>query len=83
MINETSFNRFMAVYSKQLARAMATYPSGYLWAPERADELAAKMSSAIVRQSFNKDSESFKWTCKELGIPHTYKAIREFITTQQ
>lgn len=83
MINDTSLNRFMGVYRKQLHRAMTLHFKLYSWPVSRTDALATKMREAILRGSFDKNSHSFKWTCKELGIPHTYTAIREFITTQQ
>jgi hypothetical protein len=38
--------------------------------------LAHKMTSGLAAGTANKDGEGIRNTCKLLGIPHTYKAIR-------
>lgn len=44
------------------------------------EALAHKMVIGLVSGSANKDGKAIKQACKALGIKHTYKAIREFIT---
>lgn len=42
--------------------------------------LAHKMTIGLVSGASSKDGSAVKTTCKLLGINHTYKAIKEFIT---
>lgn len=45
-------------------------------------ELARKMTLALDRGGANKEGKAIQRTCKVLGIQHTYKAIRAFLTAQ-
>ena len=65
----SALDRFMAVYERHLRAAHTANPSEYCW----------RMRDAIARGSMSKDSPAFKATCKELGIKHTYTAIREYL----
>lgn len=71
---------FLSVYARELASAHAAHPEQYGWPIEDLPVILQRMRAAILRRSFNKDSPAFKRTCKELGIPHTYKAIQTFLT---
>ena len=42
------------------------------------EELAHKMASGLAVGTANKDGEGIRKTCKLLGIPYTYKAIRDY-----
>ena len=42
-------------------------------------QLAAKMVTALIAGTANKDGKAIKATCKSVGIKHTYKAIREYL----
>jgi hypothetical protein len=44
--------------------------------------LARKMALGLDNNSANKDGKAIERTCKHFAIPHTYKAIRTFLTTQ-
>lgn len=69
---------FMAEYTRQLRASMLEHPEDYM--PNVPyDVVLGRMLVAIRNRTFNKDSESFKRTCKALKIKHTYKAIQEFI----
>lgn len=46
------------------------------------DELATKMTESLLRGTANKDGKGIKWTCRNLKINHTYKAITKFLTTE-
>lgn len=72
-----NFNLFCTTYLKHLTDQMTKHPDQYL-----SNDIYltySRMRHAIANMSFNKDSESFKKTCKELGIKHTYKAIKSFM----
>lgn len=43
-------------------------------------ELAYKMSVGLATGEANKDGEGIKRACKAVGIKHTYKAIRDYLT---
>ena len=45
-------------------------------------QLARKMTLALDNGTGNKDGDGIKRTCKHFKIPHTYKAIREFLSAQ-
>jgi len=42
-------------------------------------EMARKMTNGLAAGTASKDGESVRQTCRTLGIPHTYKAIREYL----
>lgn len=71
---------FIDCYRSHLIKAHQNDPSSYAWPITELDTVMSRMTSGIERNSFNKDSKAFKDTCKELGIKHTYQAIRDFIT---
>lgn len=74
----TNMDRFKATYAKQLEQVRRDKPDYYTWTWDQLPIVTARMLDAIEKGSFNKDSLAFKQTCKELGIKHTYKAIRDF-----
>lgn len=78
-IHPGNLNTFLEVYGKQLLKARIEHPDDYIWPIDQLPQVLERMSKAIERGSFNKDSHAFKATCKELNIKHTYKAIKEFI----
>jgi len=41
--------------------------------------LAHKMALGLDNGTANKDGEGIRRTCKHLGIPHSYKAIRAYL----
>lgn len=41
--------------------------------------LAIKMTAGLVTGAANKDGTGIKRVCRELKLPHTYKAIRAFL----
>jgi hypothetical protein len=44
--------------------------------------LARKMTLGINQGSANKDGKGIRNVCKQLGINHTYKAIRAYLSAQ-
>ena len=80
VIHPGNFECFMDVYREQVIESHKANPEYYDWPIEDLDRVLGRMRFAIEKNSFNKDSDSFKRTCKQLGIKHTYTAIREFIS---
>jgi hypothetical protein len=69
---------FISIYRLELADSLRNNPDQYAWTLTDFDEVFTRMEQAIIKGTFNKDSDAFKRTCKKLGIKHTYKAIREY-----
>lgn len=44
------------------------------------EALATKMTQGLGTGDANKDGAGIRRTCRALGIPHTYKAIRAFLS---
>jgi hypothetical protein len=76
----TNKQRFAELYRANLHRAVTECPQDYAYIAGKVDTVADKMLAAIERGSANKDGYAFKQTCKQLGIPHTYKAINAFLS---
>ena len=74
---------FLAEYRKQLEIAVTTHPEEYGWPLSELETVAARMSAAIERGSYNKDSRAIRATCKTLGIRHSYIAIGAFLVEGQ
>lgn len=72
-------SEFIRVYTKWLKHYRETKPTEYMWDMSEFNTVVGRMFNAIQKGRFNKNSESIKATCKELGIPWTYKGIAEFI----
>lgn len=77
----TNTERFKKIYEKNLTIAYHKYPEVYYWPQERLPHIVSSITDGLANGSANKDSHAIKWTCKELGINHTYKAIKEFLTS--
>ncbi len=71
-----NFPDFIGAYFYQYDIARTANPHMYRGDP---DTVKARMAWAILTKTFSKDSYSFRATCKQLGIKHTYKAIDAFI----
>lgn len=76
---ETKQAQFFRVYEEELNKAVRQYPDDYAFPPSKVPEVVERMKAAFLRQSYNKDGQAIKATCKQLGIKYTYKAINEFI----
>ena len=70
---------FLRVYRERLEQARLAHPDEYTWPLSELDVVYGRMVPAIDRGTFNKDSRTFRNTCRELGIRHTYKAIAAYI----
>jgi hypothetical protein len=78
---------FIAEYTKQLTTEYA-HDAGYMAMlarnppdrPHTLPELAVRMTDSLKSGAANKDGNAIKRTCKVLGIKHTYKALKEFLS---
>lgn len=67
---------FCATYRSALADAFRDFPEEYRGSLETTYN---KMVDAFGKGTYNKDSRAIKATCKNLGIKHTYKAIKAYL----
>lgn len=72
-------NRFCEVMEKNLTFCVTTMPEVYAYPVSEIPAVMGRMRFALMRRSYNKDSPSFKRTCKDLGLRHSYTAINAFI----
>lgn len=70
---------FLTEYKKNLIKYKMEQPEVYSWPIEELDTVFGRMKAAIIKGSFNKDSATFKATCKALKIKHTYRDIETFL----
>jgi len=80
---QVNLDAFNAQLEKEYTRIFAESPE-YAYAANRTTPaaLARKMTLGLDAGSANKDGEGIARTCNYFGIPHTYKAIRAFLTAQ-
>jgi len=72
-------NRFYNTYVAELEREVARKPDAYAWPASMAPLVARRMVYALAVSGGNKDSNAIRRTCKGLGIPYTYRGIREYL----
>lgn len=75
----TNKEKFMIQYAFELKSAIERYPAEYCYPVEDVPKVAAKMSIAFDKGSYNKDGRAIKATCKAFGIPYTYAGINAFL----
>ncbi len=75
---------FAIAYRRNVHRACEAYPDVYAMTIKTGiDIVVDRMLAAFERGSANKDSHACRWTCKELGIKHTYKAIKAYLDCEE
>lgn len=74
-MNKERFEKWMEVYAKHLLEIVSDPKNGYLYGPEAVPAVVAKMRRAFEGRSYNKDGKAIQRTCRDLGIPYSYKAI--------
>jgi hypothetical protein len=82
-----NFKRFVLTYIVELHRE---YDDNAQWMerlrrnarplPRTIPRLAIRMTRKLITGGANKDSQPIKRTCKTLGLLHTYKALRAYLT---
>lgn len=77
----TNRKLFKATYAKHLEDAIKTHPDAYGFPEKELPIVIQKIFSAIDNGTFCKESPTFKATCRELNIKHTYSGIREFLNS--
>jgi hypothetical protein len=70
---------FAATLTAEYVRLFETPDYAYAASCTTPGALARKMTLGLDSGSANKDGEGIRRTCKILGIPYTYKGIREYL----
>lgn len=83
MKTQINLDNFCNLLETQYVTLFANDPN-YAYAAKRTipSELARKMTLGLDSGSASKDGVGIKNVCKQLGIKHTHKAIRAYLTTQ-
>lgn len=71
------------IYAEQLDQSMRSNPGMYmpgLTAVDIAEKFKAKILAGGDISEINIASDAWRRTCKQLGINHTYKALREYMS---
>lgn len=76
--------KFIEVLTEQYKDLFANDPEYAYSASKSTPEKLAQKMTLYLKDGFSasKDGEGIKRTCKILGIKHTYKAIREYLTEE-
>lgn len=74
-----NFELFMKTYEVCLRRAVEGFPDEYAFQVTEVPDVVERMSRAFLHGTYNKDGRAVKWTCMELNIKCTYKAINAFL----
>jgi hypothetical protein len=78
-MNEQRLALFLAVLRIELEKNVKDHPDHYAWSLNNIDTVFMRIADAVKRDNFDKETISFKNTCKAFGLDHTYKAIRGFL----
>lgn len=77
---QNNFAKFCEIYEKNLRKNVVERPAEYGYDSSKVPEVMNRMRMALQNNTYSKETTTFKDTCKELGIKHTYMAINEFIS---
>ena len=75
-VNKENYDSFVSKFTEVLTENYNASPERYL---KPLDETLRNCIYSLLKGDFDKDTESFKQTCKALKVKHTYKAIKGFI----
>lgn len=75
-----SYQLFQAVYRASLTQALRDNPIEYAWPADHIPQIAERMADGLLNGRANKDGEAIRRTCRLLGIKHSYRAIRAFMS---
>lgn len=81
-INQENCDKFFKIYADKLAECVRAMPEKYSWPIENVPVVVERMKAAALRGSFGWESPAFKMTCKEIGIKHGLKSIRDYVGWQ-
>ena len=79
MADAVRLQRFVALYEENLRAAITKHPDHYRYGLDKVPGVVARMSKAFQERTYNKDGFAIKWTCRALGIVHTYTAINHYL----
>jgi hypothetical protein len=74
---------WMTRYTAALTAAVVSHPMEYGFLPDQVPQVAARMREAFRTGSYNKDGRAIKAVCKQLRIPHTYRAIATWLCAEE
>lgn len=78
-VNPAQLARFCEMYGPNLERAVREKGDEYAFQIEEVPQVLGRMRAALERGSYNHAGHALRWTCKELGLKHTRRAIEAFL----
>lgn len=69
---------FIQIYKTKLLDCVKKYPEEYYFKPEQVDEVADRMSKALLNGTYNYKGKALAATCKVLNIKNTRKEMEKF-----
>lgn len=79
VVDPTRRAEFLRIYERELRDGIAANPSAYAYGPDMVPTVMTRVDKALTVGNYNKDQPSFRRTCKQLGIKHTYAAIASYL----
>ena len=86
-VDDTKFQAFSEVYTKELQKAVRQHPDDYLYGSANVLEVAGRILKAIADSPpnnalYNATGRALKATCKHFGIQMSHRHIWSFIHGQ-
>ena len=77
----TNFELFLQKYETTLTQNVTTHPDRYRYqaSPEKISQVSLKMVEGLRDSESDKNGETTKSVCRQLGIKHTYAAIEQYL----
>ena len=82
MHTQHNLETFNMLLTEQYTELFTTPEYSYAANRTMPTDMARKMTLGLDQGTASKDGQGIKNVCKALGIKHTYKAIREYLTTE-
>ncbi len=77
----TNFDLFLQTYETILAQNVAAHPERYRYqaSPEKISQISLEMVEGLRDSESDKNGETTKSVCKQLGIKHAYAEIERYL----
>ena len=73
---------FMSIYDPKLREAVEQHPTEYGYGLSTVTQIVGAISAGLTMGNFSHEGRAFKATCEALGIPHSRKAILDYIAEE-
>lgn len=83
MDREKRIREFMEVYQRILTKNVTENPAMYTYGVDRIPDTVAKLTEGFIKSIYTVEinTPTFRLTCKEFKIRHTYKGMDAFFNS--